>query len=1354
MRWSCRVRQGRRAALTSRAKLAVCVYSARGAALCGVCWPRRPGAGLASGADVLGSCSRRTPATTPRNGFTVQNLLLALRRFAFWLRKPRSHRMVAFIYFSLDHFGRAAPAGSTKWGTSFFFCGVLQFLKYAVCGLLGSSYAVNVDDVRRDELVLARSHWISAEDLSFGEWSLLQVGPLPRVLQAAAPVRRAVPSSGAGDREAPGTHRGYPMTGGWLFSMSVQWPFGSIIRTGRHETARYGLRAQRVGEASHPGPAAARRRESEADEAECALRSEACRARGWDHAGFRCSKLTCPLAWAAARQDYDNPVLARLCSLAPQGVAAVARTAFRALVTVLIGAGIHNEANLSVLLSGNGNWGRVSAGEYFGEECQRWFLNWAIRQNGVISGLEDSYVATVEALSAGDRDEAASAGRAPQRPRGNGNEPRLVAPSALFPSAGPARVLAPAPSGPGLEWAPPPRVLAPAPMPASRATDMEASTAETSVRLGPMPMPPRNAGADRDASSDVESAGQASTDDDMSEHSDRPEPANDEHEVDSQGAHSEYGGPDVDEDRPASQQSQDQQIPCASTTTDLRGAFQSLDEVNLQEIFSRRACLLKGVPGFLRGPLRAAFRISMEEARRAKRANDDIGRGRAWKLFDLTSRMLLHRPPGERCLPKEEFTERFEKFAAGRWLELLEASRAPARRGVPARRASEEQRAARAEALVFLGELSSARQALESAELAPGTPATLAALKDEERRPERPRDDLPPEVQAFRPRRRFKLEQKKLLRNLRGARKGAAAGPSGVTADHLKVLLEDEATSNLFCEMCQELAEADVPREAIAAKCLGRLTALQKSNGGVRGIVAGDIVRRLVSRTIAQQIGPEVEEATSPHQYALSTRAGTECVAHALQALTAQDERMTVLSIDGVGAFDSISRAAMLSALSQLPGASATLPFVKMWYGQPSNYLWEDDEGQAHRIPQGEGGEQGDALMPLLYALGQHGALEAIKSRLLPGERLFAFLDDLYVAAMPERIVEIYGILEQELWRHARIRINGGKTQVWNRGGARPAGVESLGRRAWRGEGTGPLERQGVTILGTPLGTPEFVRSSLRKVCEEQRLLLQRIPGIQDTQAAWLELLYCAASRANYVTRVVAPELSEEFARAHDDGIWECFSEILGVHPEDVAQVWRGIAQLPFHSGGLGLRSADRLRAAAHWASWADSLPMIQARHPDIAVQIRDALASGGGGSQVLTAVARCEQQIAAAGMRMPTWESLIAGARPEPPPDGSTEPGIFQHGWQFYAAKALDEQWRESLLPRLSRPDRAHLRSQSGPGSGAAFAAVPTSDLLRIEPQPFRTLLLRRLRMPLPSAGSSCRCRHPLGPLGDHRAA
>ena len=58
--------------------------------------------------------------------------------------------------------------------------------------------------------------------------------------------------------------------------------------------------------------------------------------------------------------------------------------------------------------------------------------------------------------------------------------------------------------------------------------------------------------------------------------------------------------------------------------------------------------------------------------------------------------------------------------------------------------------------------------------------------------------------------------------------------------------------------------------------------------------------------------------------------------------------------------------------------------------------------GEVHDILQGEGGEQGDPLMPALFALNQHEALEAICRVLLPSEKLFAFLDDIFIVGAPE----------------------------------------------------------------------------------------------------------------------------------------------------------------------------------------------------------------------------------------------------------------------------------------------------------------------------------------------------------------
>ena len=70
----------------------------------------------------------------------------------------------------------------------------------------------------------------------------------------------------------------------------------------------------------------------------------------------------------------------------------------------------------------------------------------------------------------------------------------------------------------------------------------------------------------------------------------------------------------------------------------------------------------------------------------------------------------------------------------------------------------------------------------------------------------------------------------------------------------------------------------------------------------------GEVVRRLVARTMAQQLGPQVEAATAPFQHAFSTRAGSLCVAHVIQGLCEVNLEASVISIDGICAFDQISR--------------------------------------------------------------------------------------------------------------------------------------------------------------------------------------------------------------------------------------------------------------------------------------------------------------------------------------------------------------------------------------------------------------------------------------------------------------
>ena len=170
----------------------------------------------------------------------------------------------------------------------------------------------------------------------------------------------------------------------------------------------------------------------------------------------------------------------------------------------------------------------------------------------------------------------------------------------------------------------------------------------------------------------------------------------------------------------------------------------------------------------------------------------------------------------------------------------------------------------------------------------------------------------------------------------------------------------------------------------------------QKPDGGVRGIATGTSFPRLVARTLARQFGKAVEATCAPFQFALSTRASTDCVGHAIRAVADANPVCTVLSIDGIGAYDHVYRSAMLAKLHEVPSLQGLLPFVRATHATPTSYVWEDEAGVQHRIIQAE---QGDPLMPLLFSLAIHDPLQQAQREFRADENLFAFLDERVTAS-------------------------------------------------------------------------------------------------------------------------------------------------------------------------------------------------------------------------------------------------------------------------------------------------------------------------------------------------------------------
>ncbi len=876
--------------------------------------------------------------------------------------------------------------------------------------------------------------------------------------------------------------------------MSSGSVFSSLCaRQGPHEVARYGLRARRIGEASNPGPfsdaeranivqvghaarTAARTLLSLAQEQRRMESDDICRSiqrQKW-------SDLNCPLIWAAAGSCHSHAILdwleAILVDSDPALPEGTARTGWLALRQCMRRWGVSSVEDL-VEWAGSQGLGTVHAKQYIRKEVQEYIFNVAIRANGNVAALQAAYISATVKLSRLPGLAAEVLANLDMRRTGMANTSDDDAGAPPHESHAPRLQTHEASSSPAERE---PQVDENGFVPVRSLADLQWCLRNTRGR--------GRAHRPADANQEMHTAGVGAH-----EPPDPPaltlqeaaeQPSRRRRRLGSTQCSFVRVGTAVSRRRRISMSVPDvpeELLPAEPP----QEAWESLDSINLTEWFRKRIPLLKSCPQFLRGRYRHAQRLATEYIDNAE--NEDAAR-RGWKAFGLLSTMLLHRPQSKGFVGQEELHRRCELFARGDWIAMLESAEANISivRKRTSRSPESERQAKREQACgkVRLEELHKARQTLSRASLAPGTTETYNSLCA---RQQTLTEDIPLEVLEFQPQELIDIDFKEFVRALKAAPRGSSGGPGGTTNEHLKIALDDEDSAALLHRCALRLAQARLPQDIADAFMSARMTALQKSNGKVRGIATGTAFRRLVAGCLARKIAPEVEQACAPYQYAMSTRAGTECIGHLFRAATDMDATATVLSIDGIGAFDHVKRAAMLRKLHELEGARAILPFVRLSYASPTRYVWTNDAGEDKFVDQGEGGEQGDPLMPLLFALGIHDALHEVAQRLRPGEDISAFLDDVYVLCSPDRVRDIYDMLSEALQRVAGIELHNGKTKVWNRAGREPPRLEGLG-----GE-EGAWCPNGLILLGTPVGCDEFVKQQARERFNEELVLLTEI---------------------------------------------------------------------------------------------------------------------------------------------------------------------------------------------------------------------------------------------------------------------
>ena len=149
-------------------------------------------------------------------------------------------------------------------------------------------------------------------------------------------------------------------------------------------------------------------------------------------------------------------------------------------------------------------------------------------------------------------------------------------------------------------------------------------------------------------------------------------------------------------------------------------------------------------------------------------------------------------------------------------------------------------------------------------------------------------------------------------------------------------------------------------------------------DGKVRGIVVGDIIRRLVEGPWRNKCPSRLKWQLLPSSTPSPPRQDAS-VLFTSQCVTDVDPEVTVISIDGSG------------------GVRSDLP--------ETTYLWEDEMAPRSSSKGRRGARRSSHAM--FFALGQH-PLPAAQARLQDDERVFAYLDDIYAVCRPDRVGVTY----------------------------------------------------------------------------------------------------------------------------------------------------------------------------------------------------------------------------------------------------------------------------------------------------------------------------------------------------------
>ncbi len=578
-----------------------------------------------------------------------------------------------------------------------------------------------------------------------------------------------------------------------------------------------------------------------------------------------------------------------------------------------------------------------------------------------------------------------------------------------------------------------------------------------------------------------------------------------------------------------------------------------------------------------------------------------------------------------------------------------------------------------------------------------------------------------------------------ILFHIRNLKKDKSPGLTQLRGEHLQQLIldakpqQEHPFTSALTTFLGMLVNNQVPEEFGKVFFSGYLIPFKDlDTGKIRPIVMTETLRKVIGKVIMDQSQDTIQDLFGSSQFGVGTPCGTEKILHRINLQLQSQPTLDMIQIDFRNAFNTVSREQVLDQVKM--HLQEWYPYVQASYGKPVKlYMNLVGSQSAATISSIEGVHQGDSIGPLLFCLAIQAKVNQIVSH-YTDISTHGYMDDLTFVGPRSQLQPLLLDICNE-FPSIGLQVNPAKCIALL---ALDSEDQDQATRDYNNvcngikvKGSQVMIEYGTTLLGTPIGSKEFVEAQLHKTMDALEEEFNKVKVIKNSQHMWAFLHFVLKSKLNHLFRTLPPQCTKTLAKRMQSYIFDNFKERFEIPniSEDMAKQLHA----NFGKGGFNIPEYEHVAIAAFLASILNSVTALTEDKKDLA--------------QLLTSnvpLTKCiYDAIKAYANRSKQYERTKNMDQQELAKDFQSQ--FVQHPRNTQRAilskiRKTNGKYKIKKPPDDDHHASAWYASVTQQYAGAALSAVPSQKLQMSDAQ-FKIFVRLRLREPLPGISRNTRC-------------